>query len=115
MKISIIPPIIYKILGIKNVSGVQINPATEEKQDVLIEISKTLQSILTTQERIASQSPRLSRSKEVNVAMDSFWSAFTTSVINANSNFSTGLTFSRLNENFHFSNMWANQLYRNIT
>lgn len=41
MKASLIPPIIYKLLGIKNVAGNQINPATEEKQDMIAELVET--------------------------------------------------------------------------
>ncbi len=41
MKASLIPPIIYKLLGIKNIAGNQINPATEEKQDIIAELVET--------------------------------------------------------------------------
>lgn len=50
MKSSWIPPVIYKILGIKNVAGNQINPATEEKQDIiaaLVETTVIMKAILS--------------------------------------------------------------------
>lgn len=49
MKTTWIPPIISKILGIKNAAGNTINPATEEKQDMIVSLSEMtvlLKSIL---------------------------------------------------------------------
>lgn len=94
-------------IQLENASGTIINPSTDETL-------ATLQSMLVALERIASQSPRLTRTKEINVAMDNFWQAYTTSVINTTSNpVNWNITY-RTNEVNYFSNMGANHLYRNI-
>lgn len=45
MKTTWIPPIISKILGIKNVAGTQINPATEETLGIIASSTKDEDSL----------------------------------------------------------------------